>query len=520
MRGFIRVACCAVLIGTLVPAGAFAAPSTDAREGHKARIAAEKTRAITPAGAVFAELAADAYELDDEWPGQVVGGLPLEQDHTLLLTPESVQDEDIDSYTLNTVPGTQYSFSTSGTLDTVITLYNPETYEILGWNDDQVDGNLAANLVWTATADVPQVVCEVSGWAKDGSYRMQINATPDSVRPAMLGRISGNNRIAGAVATAKAIYGTGYDKFDGSPVTDVIVVCGEDKSIVDSLSAASLAGWWQAPLLMTYSSKLPSETSKAISAIRAGNGGKVKIHVLGGTSVVPAGIYSQLSKLKGSGGSIERISANNRYALSEKVAMRLASLMKADPDVAAYPYEVFVANGENPAAFFDALAASGYCYSLNAPLLLTRNATVPAETKRALTSPAFVDAWVNPVNGSKYMPASVLKGIYATDADRLTTSSDRYLAALDIAQWGFYTYSATQDQVVVVNKMADALAAGTYIGATGGVMLYAPISGPSGATALFLSDRKSAISYADVFGGEVCISAAGYNKVGTLLNSK
>jgi len=110
--------------------------------------------------------------------------------------------------------------------------------------------------------------------------------------------------------------------------------------------------------------------------------------------------------------------------------------------------------------------------------------------------------------------------MYASDGDRLTTSSDRYLAAIDIAQWGMFTFAATQDQIVVVNNLADALAAGTYAGATGGLMLYSPYAGPTSVTATFLSDRKSTVDYADVFGGNTCISDAGYAKVGTLLNSK
>jgi len=91
---------------------------------------------------------------------------------------------------------------------------------------------------------------------------------------------------------------------------------------------------------------------------------------------------------------------------------------------------------------------------------------------------------------------------------------------LDIAQWGMYTFAATQNQIVVVNKLADALTAGTYTGATGGLMLYSPYAGPTSVTATFLSDRKSTVDYADVFGGSTCISDAGYAKVGTLLNSK
>lgn len=515
MRGFVRVVCCAVLIGALVPANALATPTTDARDLGRVRTAADKTRGVTSVSVVLAAFV-DGFEPDDAGPGQLIDdtNLPLTQSRALQVTTES--DYDFDHYGLTATPGTKYTFETSGTLDTAITLYNAESGEILAWNDDAINGDSAARLEWTATSGVTEVVCEISGWAQDGSYTMLISAAPGVVRQAELARVWGKNRMAGAVATAKAIYGADYKKSDGSPVTDVIVVCGEDKSIVDSLSAASLAGWWEAPLLMTYSARLPDETIKAIGAIRTSNGGRVRIHVLGGTAVVPPAIYSKLSSLKGSGGTIERIEGKNRYALAAKVASRLASLLGNDPDAGD---EVFVANGENPASFFDALAASGYCYSLGAPLLLTKNTSLPTETKQALQSTAYSSAVIYPVNGPKYMPAGVLNGLYADEADRLTRNSDRYLAAIDIAQWGFYTFSATQDEVVIVNKLADALAAGTYTGATGGVMLYAPITGPTSVTATFLSDRKSTISYVDIFGGELCISAAGYNKVDTLLNS-
>jgi len=394
MRGFIRVACCAVLIGALVPTGAFAAPNTDVRDLHRAAIAAKKSPGISPVGAVLA-VYTDAYEPDDERPQLITdANLPLAQSRALQMWgPDQL---DLDNYTLTATTGTMYTFETTGSHDTRITLYNAATRDVLARNDDKNTPQGPSFLQWTATAGVTEVVCEISDWGwADGPYGMEISATPGGVRAAGLGRIYGANRMAGAVKTATAIYGTNYKKPNGMPVTDVIVVCGEDKAIVDSLSAASLAGWWQAPLLMTASAGLPVETANAIKAIRTGNGGKVNIHVLGGTSVVTPGVYSKLSSLRGTAGKIERISGVNRYALSEKVAVRLASLMYADPYVDSYPYEVYVANGENPASFFDALAASSYCYSWNAPMLLTKNTSVPAETKRALQSTAYQGAWVS-----------------------------------------------------------------------------------------------------------------------------
>ena len=513
MSRVLRIACCAALIAALTPAGALATPKADVETSHRASIAAKKGVATKLASFTPALLLDDSFEPDDEIPQVIDGLLPLSQNHTI-----SQDGADLDNYSIQGTPGAMYTFETTGTADTFITLYDSE-YHIIATSDDQSDVNLNAKITWTASTGLNDVTIEVSSSNyTEGAYTMLARATPNKIRAAGLQRVWGQNRIAGAVAAAKSIYTTGWKKTtDGGQVTDVLVVCGEDKSIVDSLSAASLAGWYQAPLLMTYSAKLPSETLNAIAAIRAANGGKVKIHVLGGTAVVTAPVYTALSALKGTGGTIERIAGTNRYDLAAKVATRLDTLYFAK--YGEHCWEVYVANGQNPEAFYDALAASGFCYSWNAPLVLTDNTTVPSVTK-SLINGRLVDASLYAISSSKYIPSSVFTTLDGSSgrAERIATASDRYTAATQIAQWGVDTYTASASRITVANKLADALAAGTFVGANGGVLLWAPITGPSGVTSTFLVNHRSTVDLASVFGGTAVISDAGYKKVGTDLN--
>jgi len=517
MRGVLRIAVCAVLIVAIAPTYALATPKGDARNQHVSVMFAEKIATAKIAALAAEALPADVYEYDDEWPGQQIAdaNLPLLQDRTISNT---VDTPDIDTYLLTATPKTRYTFETSGTIDTMITVYDADSGEVLAWFDDKSAADLSSIGSWTANTGLTQVVIEISTPDLDpatsnGSYKMSITKSPNTVNPASLQRIDGLNRYAVARNAATAIYGSTWKKSNGTQVSDVIVVCGEDSAMADPLAAGSLAGWYEAPLLMTAKLSLPADTLAAITAIRNANGNKVNIHVIGGIGSVYPAVYTKLSALKGTG-TIERIEAGNRYALAAKVAQRLDTLYFAA--YGEHPFEVYVANGQNPAAFYDALAASGYCYRWNAPLLLTKNTSAPAETLAEIDG-RFATSTIWAVNSSTYMPNSVYDDIFAQD--RMSYSADRYQSALDIAQWGLFTYASSQDQLVVVNKLPDALAAGTYAGAAGGVMLYIPATGPTGATATFLTNHKSTVSGAAVFGGTASVTAAGYNSVYSKLNS-
>lgn len=507
MKALSRFVCCAVLIGALVPASALAAPKSAERRVTKY---SDKGTAITSAARTLA-VVADTYEPDDDGPGQTItsANMPLNQNR-------AIGTDDIDIYTLTGTPGTKYTFEAVADIDTdtIIYVYDYDTGEVLGWFDDRSDVDYSAAGSWTASTGCKKVIIEVSAYGT-GPYTMNMTATSRSVRAAKVARIEGANRFAVAVNTAKAIYGTTWKKSTGAQVSDVIVVCGEDRAMADPLAAASLAGWYEAPLLMTNTATLSGDTAAAIKSVRTANGGKVTIRVIGGTGSVSPAVYSKLNALKGTG-KIERIQAANRYDLAAVIADRLDTLMFAA--YGEHPSEVYVANGQNPLAFYDALAASGMCYAGNVPLLLTQNTAVPASTKSRIKG-KFSSSYVVAVNGTKYMPKNVYDGVLAEERMVFGTGADRYVAALDIAQWGFWSYYGSQSQLIVVNKLPDALGAGTFAGAKGGVMLYTPLAGPSGATASFLTDRKSMVDVATVFGGTGSVTAAGKTKVSTLLNT-
>lgn len=496
MRRLLRIACCAVLVGAIAPSSAFAALGS------------------AGPGAYSLASALDSAE-PEVWPGKPIAVFPYSEDRAI---ENSLTEIDFDSYTLATTPGTQYTFETTGKVDTVIAIYDANGERVLAWFDNKSATDLSSLGKWTATAAQPQVIVEISSaYADDpttqnGPYRLSVSASPNTIAAATIKRIDGANRFAVARNAALSIFGTGWKKPGGGQVSDVIVVCGEDSAMADPLAAASLAGWYEAPLLLTNKLSLPSDTSAAITAIRKANKGAVNIRVIGGKGSVTPAVYAKLSALKGTG-KIERIEAANRYALAGKIAERLDTVYYAKYRV--HPDEVYVANGQNVAAFSDALAVSGFSYKWKFPLLLTQNTGVPAETK-ALINGRFAKSLVWAVNGPKYLPENVFGAISAED--RMTASSDRYQAALDIAQWGLTGFTASQQQVVVVNKLPDALAAGTFAGANSGIMVYAPATGPSGATATFLSTRKSAVSRATAFGGTASVTPAGLTQIGALLN--
>ena len=513
MWGISRMVCCAVLIGAIVPSSAAASPGSEVRDARRTSISAHK--GSSTGLAYFAPaVPVDMYEPDDDWPGTQISSANLPLTRTCTIDAGAI---DIDTYTLVTTPGTRYRFETTGELDTIITLYT-SSGEVLAWFDDKSAADFSARGFWTATAAIKSVVVEVSTGTTEeaGAYTMEIASTPASVLAAAVPRVQGANRFEVAANTARAIYGTGWKKSTGGRVTDVIVVCGEDRAMADPLAAASLAGWYEAPLLMTNTQGLPPVTAAAITSVRRANGGKVTIHVIGGTGSISPAVYAKLAALRGKG-AIERIAAVDRYELAGKIADRLNSLVFAR--TGEHPIEVFVANGQNPAAFYDALAVSGMCYRWSAPLLLTRNTSIPESTRARLADKKkFFESYVYAVNSTKYLPAKVYNGIAATE--RLAHSADRYGAALQIAQWGLFSSSGSQAELVLVNKLPDALAAGTFAGARNGLMLYVPATGPSSNTATFLSQRKSAVSHATVFGGTASVTGAGLRKVASLLNSR
>ena len=154
-------------------------------------------------------------------------------------------------------------------------------------------------------------------------------------------RIKGNNRYETSIAISK----NAFAKSD-----KVVVVSGE--KFADALTAGNFAN--QAPVLLTEKSKASSELQKEIDRL-----GAKEVIIIGGKGSVSKSVEKTL---KTKGKKITRISGDDRYETSTKVAEALQSK------------NIVLANGQN---FADALSAAPFAISKNKTLVLTNGKKLP-----------------------------------------------------------------------------------------------------------------------------------------------
>ena len=149
----------------------------------------------------------------------------------------------------------------------------------------------------------------------------------------------------------------------GRDLSHVVVACGESGKEADPLAAAGLAGVYDAPvLLVRNSATLPAYTRNTIAAIGSANA-SISVHIVGGTASVPSGAASALAKLTNVK-HVTRIAGADRYEVTAHIAERMASVVGTP----AMPGALIIC-AENPAAFYDALAASPAAYRAHLPML-------------------------------------------------------------------------------------------------------------------------------------------------------
>jgi hypothetical protein len=331
----------------------------------------------------------------------------------------------------------------------------------------------------------------VSSW----TYQFTVASPPPPHTPATVWRIPGANRYDVSVNIATQLRAS-----RGAPFTDVVVACGEDRAMADPLGAAALAGAYGAPVLLTPTGKANAGVLSAIAAMRDANGGRIAIHVVGGTASVPRAIYDQIAARRGTG-TCERLNGRDRYDLARLMAQRTASvLVSKGRSVPA----VMVVNIENPASFADALSASPISARSGVPLIGVRGAGVPAEAAAALASMPGVRRYA--VN-SAFLTAGV-RAATGCEAAPMASSANREVAATQIASFGVSKGLASWHNVGLANKLSDALPAGAMVGELGGVMLYTNAAPLSATTSSLLSQVKGSVDHGWVFGGELTIAPA------------
>jgi hypothetical protein len=321
-------------------------------------------------------------------------------------------------------------------------------------------------------------------------------------------RIPGADRYAVAAGLAKQGWDpTGDGSWEG--VNDIIIANGENGKEADPLAAAGLASVWGAPVLLTKASGLPAATKDVITKIAEANP-DVCVHIIGGTGSVPDARWNDIRKIRGVSPDKDRIEGADRYEVTANIALRMLDYY----DPAEMPGVLIVA-GDNSAAFYDALAASPIAYNNAMPMLSVRKGSVPPSVASVLGTeldgvPRFV------VSSSTYVSDSTKVKVGATR--RLATTSDRYLAATQIANVALAEEWLGANSTAVAAKLPDALTGGVFAGRSRGVMLFTDSTKTmKTASSGFITTHKAEIGNGWVFGGTGSVTSQVETKYRNLL---
>ena len=150
-------------------------------------------------------------------------------------------------------------------------------------------------------------------------------------------RISGANRFATAAEISKASFKT----------ADTVVLA-YGLNYADALAGVTLANKLNAPILLTYTAKLPDETQAEIRRL-----GAKKVIILGGTGAISKDVENSLKK---NGLTTERYAGTTRFGTATAIAEKLNDK----------PTDVFFVYAFN---YADALSVSTVAALKNAPII-------------------------------------------------------------------------------------------------------------------------------------------------------
>jgi len=309
--------------------------------------------------------------------------------------------------------------------------------------------------------------CVASATTSGGVTTIVIRSSHAStwdVEAASVGRVSGTDRIATAVAVSQ-------DSFPAGNAGAVVLARGDDYP--DALVGGPLAAARNAPLLLTEGSTLPAATATELKRVLPAGG---TVYVLGGTSAVPATVANQLTVL---GYSVVRYSGADRYATAVAVAKALGS-----------PSTVLLATGTN---FPDALAAGPAAAHVHGAILLTNGPTLPTETATYLAGAHTTYA----IGG----PAAV-----AVPSATAILGSDRYATAAAVATKFFP--SATVVGVATGAGFPDALAGGAQLALMGAPLLLSSEASVPTSTSNYLNADHSVLTNVYVYGGTAVLGTS------------
>ncbi len=252
---------------------------------------------------------------------------------------------------------------------------------------------------------------------------------------------------------------------DGVSSGMVILASGSENAWPDSMTATSLAGALDCPIVYTQTSNIPDQTSSVLDEL-----GVESVIVIGQTGSVSDEVVSQLQS---SGMTVERLGGADRYETQLRIYEYGADQGIWNTDLG------IVVSGRT---YADALSISPLAYSEAAPMfLLPTSGTFTTQQRSALLESGITDyialGGTSTISDESlgYLDgiAAVVSGSYDLSSVQRIGGSTRYETSALVAQWAVSNgYLDWEDAAFASGTSSvDALAGGVLQGSDSSVLL-------------------------------------------------
>ncbi|HGM1345939.1 TPA: cell wall-binding protein Cwp10 [Clostridioides difficile] len=185
-------------------------------------------------------------------------------------------------------------------------------------------------------------------------------SSSDSTSNVTVKKLKGTDRFETAIKISQS----GWTKSD-----TVVIVNGEDKSMVDGLTATPLASVKNSPILLSSNEKLPQKTVEELKRLNPS-----KVIVIGGNNSMPNSVVEAI-KAVNSKISVQRIGGDTRYQTSINIAKEIDKTNNVS--------KLYIGAGNGEA---DSLSIASQAGKEKTPIVLTQKDGVDNEAEQFIKS--------------------------------------------------------------------------------------------------------------------------------------
>ncbi|HBF8754537.1 cell wall-binding protein Cwp10 [Clostridioides difficile] len=185
-------------------------------------------------------------------------------------------------------------------------------------------------------------------------------SSSDSTSNVTVKKLKGTDRFETAIKISQS----GWTKSD-----TVVIVNGEDKSMVDGLTATPLASVKNSPILLSSNEKLPQKTVEELKRLNPS-----KVIVIGGNNSMPNSVVEAI-KAVNSKISVQRIGGDTRYQTSINIAKEIDKTNNVS--------KLYIGAGNGEA---DSLSIASLAGKEKTPIVLTQKDGVDNEAEQFIKS--------------------------------------------------------------------------------------------------------------------------------------